>query len=205
MGGSSSWDFLVRFSSMARYAQGDLSGSVDVEGFLNVPYVSDFGDFVRYELDLQDDYVKSAPEPYSGRMEFPSEFSDDVRTVMIKHIPCRCTRNEVLAAIETLGFAGTYDFFHLPTRRGHNNFGYAFISFSKAATAIAFRSAMTGFIFQTRKSSKAVSVVPARIQGFAGTISQHVHRAKYNEQLQKQLADFTTMDLFLDTLHATWY
>lgn len=191
---------------MERCVRDDLSGSLsDVKVFLNGPYVSDLGDFRRYELDARDDYVKLAPEPYSGPMEFPSEFSEDVRTVMIKHIPCRCTRNEVLDAIEKLGFAGTYDFFHLPTRRGHNNFGYAFISFTKPGTALAFHSAMTGFIFQTRKSSKAVKVVPARIQGFAGTIGQHVHRAKYNEQLQKQLADFTTMDLFLDTLHATWY
>jgi len=129
---------------------------------------------------------------------------EDVRTLMIKHIPCRCTREEVLDAIDSLGFEGTYEFFHLPTKRGQHNFGYAFISFWGQQTAIAFQSAMNGFIFRSRQSSKSVCVVPARIQGFAGTNGQHARRARRNMEAQKQLTDLATMELYLDTVHATW-
>merc|ERR1712063_11122 len=81
----------------------------------------------------------------------------EVRTVMMKHIPCRCTRKEILDVIEKLGFAGTYEFFHMPSkRRGQHNFGYAFLSFYQASAAAAFASAMTGFTFASRKSSKEV-------------------------------------------------
>jgi len=147
---------------------------------------------------------RPALHAWNKRLDSFSTVGEDMRTVMIKHIPCRCTREEVLDAIDKLGFEGTYEFFHLPTKRGQHNFGYAFISFWGQRTAIAFQSAMTGFIFRSRQSSKSVCVVPARIQGFAGTNGQHARRARRNMEVQKQLADLAINDLYLNEVHATW-
>merc|ERR1712137_44674 len=110
-----------------------------------------------------------------------------------------------MGAIEGLGFAGTYEFFHLPTKRRQHNFGYAFLCFWEASVAAVFRSAMTGYVFPSRKSLKEVCVVPARIQGFTGTVGQHTSRAKRHVRYLHQLADPLTMDSSTDTktYHAT--
>lgn len=98
------------------------------------------------------------------------DVNDDVKTVMMKNIPCGCSRKEVVDAIEEAGFKDQYDFFYLPTRRCKSNVGYAFIGFPNAAVAEAFAEAMTGYRFESRKSPKVVSIVPARIQGLTETV-----------------------------------
>lgn len=203
----------------------DLSGDIDLDGFLYDPYVLEMENFVEpllfenecfsqtpWKSDAKYDYLASvAPDPqcmdfpfvlqdgHSQKIESFSTTGEGVRTVMIKHIPCRCTRNEILDVVAELGFAGTYEFFHLPTKRGQHNFGYAFISFYSSSLATAFRSAMTGFTFPSRKSSKEVCVVPARIQGFTGTVGQHTRRGKRHVQWLQQLAEPLPMDVPTNT------
>jgi len=92
----------------------------------------------------------------------------DVTTVMLKNIPCRCSKSEVLAAIGTKGFGTTYqfNFFYLPIKRGHHqNIGYAFFGFQDPNVAAYFTEVMSGFQFPGRRSVKVCEVLPARIQG----------------------------------------
>jgi hypothetical protein len=100
------------------------------------------------------------------------EINDDgVYTLMIKHIPCRCTHQEVVDAIVEIGFGESYNFFYLPIRRGHEqNFGYAFIGFLDAELTNMFADAITGYRFTSRNSNKACEVAPARIQGFSSNV-----------------------------------
>lgn len=96
-----------------------------------------------------------------------------VTSVMLKNIPCRCSRAEVLAAIESVGFGTTYplNFFYLPTKSSHQqNIGYAFIGFQDASVTAYFSKVMTGFQFPGRNSAKCCEVVPARIQGMHKTV-----------------------------------
>lgn len=103
---------------------------------------------------------------------------DEVYTIMVKNIPCRCSRAEVLAAIDVVGFGGLYDFFYLPVQRGHRqNSGYAFVGFADASATLRFRVAMSGYRFPGRCSEKVVSVVPARIQGLDKT-AEHFSRTR---------------------------
>ncbi|CAK9042599.1 unnamed protein product, partial [Durusdinium trenchii] len=89
-----------------------------------------------------------------------------VSTVMIKNIPCRCTTEEVLAAVDRLGFAGAYDFFYLPINRRHRQgIGYAFINFPQQGAAGLFKKAIAGYQFPGRKSQKVVHVAKAQLQG----------------------------------------
>lgn len=101
----------------------------------------------------------------------PSLVGGEFQTLMLKNIPCRSSQQEVLDAIEAVGFGEAYNFFYLPIRRGHTqNFGYAFIGFGDAETTQAFAVAMTGYRFPGRRSPKACAVAPARIQGFCNNV-----------------------------------
>mmetsp|Transcript_24121 Transcript_24121/g.39295 ORF Transcript_24121/g.39295 Transcript_24121/m.39295 type:complete len:235 (-) Transcript_24121:24-728(-) len=89
-----------------------------------------------------------------------------VHTVMIKNIPCRCSTEEVLAAVDQMGFEGSYDFFYLPMNRRHRQgIGYAFINFQEKGTAAVFKDAMCGYQFPGRNSKKVVHVAVAQLQG----------------------------------------
>merc|ERR1712007_55812 len=126
---------------------------------------------------------KSRPPMFPGeeaqQLPLPHKCDDDtemphttgeIHTLVIKHIPCRCTRDELLNTINKLGFAGSYEFFHLPTKRGHHhNFGYAFISFNDPVVTSNFRRTMNGFQLQSRRSLKEITVEPAHVQGFFGS------------------------------------
>jgi hypothetical protein len=96
---------------------------------------------------------------------------DNVRSVMLKGIPSRCTKEKLRQAIEELGFGDSCTFFYLPTKpcqapKSEQNKGYAFVGFEDHATTISFRDAIVGYRFN-RISEKVISVHPARLQGAA--------------------------------------
>jgi hypothetical protein len=80
------------------------------------------------------------------------------QTVMVKNIPCGCSKKEVLVAIAEAGFR--CEFFYLPARRD-KYLGYAFVGFPDPHTTQEFAKAMTGYRFTTRNSPKTLEVVPA--------------------------------------------
>jgi hypothetical protein len=105
--------------------------------------------------------------------------SEDVLNLMIKNIPCSCSRDDVLEMVAELGFASDYVFFHMPcqVRMGlaglTQNFGYAFVGFLTKEVSARFAAAVTGYRFRGRRgrnSSKSCTVAPARVQGFQGTL-----------------------------------
>lgn len=103
-------------------------------------------------------------EAMHGKNDIVSD--EEVCNVMIKNIPCRCSKQDILDAIEELGFGAEYNFFHMPVPRGQaQNIGYAFIGFNDKDVTARFASAMTGYRFLSRNSTKSCIVVPARIQG----------------------------------------
>jgi len=91
-------------------------------------------------------------------------------TMMICNIPCRSTRDDVIEAIHSTGFADTYDFVYVPcgrraaTRIG--NMGYAFVNFKSCQHAEDFAVGFDNFRFPGTHSSKTCTVKYAHMQGF---------------------------------------
>jgi hypothetical protein len=68
--------------------------------------------------------------------KFQEAFGAAITTVMIKNIPNRYTQTSLLAEIDALGFADSYDFCHMPIDMVNAcNVGYAFVNFARPESA----------------------------------------------------------------------
>jgi hypothetical protein len=110
--------------------------------------------------------------------------NDEVTTLMIRNLPCRCTQKQVRNAIEEIGFGSDYTLFYLPIRHGQaENLGYAFIGFFDKNIATAFTNSMNGYRFPGRSSHKSCDVVQARIQGLQANLEHFVltHTMRFSQ------------------------
>jgi len=99
--------------------------------------------------------------------------SKEATTMMICNIPCRLSQEAVVAAIHSVGFAGTYDFVYLPDRkrgahgaRASGNIGYAFVNFKGPHHAENFVASFDNFQFPGTHSAKRCTLKYAHCQGF---------------------------------------
>lgn len=111
-------------------------------------------------------------------IEFPQEPMASVgeaTTVMICNIPCKFGYSMIVEAIHSVGFAGMYDFVHVPNRKGKcdGNIGYAFVNFKNTKEAESFAAAFQDFQFPGTSSSKKCTVKLAHQQG---------HRAQHSSR-----------------------
>eukprot|EP00929_Paragymnodinium_shiwhaense_P003214 TRINITY_DN103640_c0_g1_i1.p1 TRINITY_DN103640_c0_g1~~TRINITY_DN103640_c0_g1_i1.p1 ORF type:complete len:278 (-),score=35.18 TRINITY_DN103640_c0_g1_i1:299-1045(-) len=90
-----------------------------------------------------------------------------ITTLMIKNLPSRCQREEVMKVMDESGFEDLYDFFYLPSRafERRQNFGYAFVNFVSAEDAQRFRALVHREGLKVRE--KQLDVVSANVQGLA--------------------------------------
>lgn len=98
-------------------------------------------------------------------------------TLKLSNIPRRCGKEELLAAIDAVGFGDTYDFFYLPLGpQSKKNHGYAFINFKSNETADRFTKSFAGYPIR----AKVLEVAPAPLQGLALNIENFAktHAAK---------------------------
>eukprot|EP00929_Paragymnodinium_shiwhaense_P013851 TRINITY_DN12169_c0_g3_i1.p1 TRINITY_DN12169_c0_g3~~TRINITY_DN12169_c0_g3_i1.p1 ORF type:complete len:210 (-),score=26.59 TRINITY_DN12169_c0_g3_i1:389-1018(-) len=93
-------------------------------------------------------------------------------SLMIQNIPCRATKVEVMAKLNTLGFSGTYDFLYLPQpaigtkqARRMSNRGFAFINFKNAEVTQRFQELLAKTDVTLRSDYKVLRACPARAQG----------------------------------------
>merc|ERR1719253_1846861 len=99
---------------------------------------------------------------------------------MICNIPCRFSYEEIVQAIHSVGFAGLYDFVHVPGNfRSHSgNIGYAFAHFTNPEVAAEFAEAFHNYQFEGTKSTKRCAVKPAHLQAFNGYNALKTHESK---------------------------
>lgn len=99
--------------------------------------------------------------------------SRGITTFMVRNIPCRITKQQLKASLDSLNLDGTYDFLHLPmTESGTSNLGYFFINFATPELATEKIPMFEGYRFPNTNSPKVCTVRPARLQGFAANIRQ---------------------------------
>lgn len=88
-------------------------------------------------------------------------------TLKLANIPRRCGKEELLGAIEAVGFADAYDFFYLPLGpQSKKNHGYAFINFKSNELADQFSAVFVGYPIR----AKLLDVAPAPLQGLSANM-----------------------------------
>jgi len=88
---------------------------------------------------------------------------------MLRNVPSVYTQATLAHEIDSLGFAGTYDYLFLPNDRAmKGSIGYAFVNFERPEDAVRFRFVLTGHRFRLAtggRGRKTGEVCMARRQG----------------------------------------
>lgn len=108
-------------------------------------------------------------------------------TVMIRNMPNNYTRGMLLELVDSMGFAGTYDFAYLPVDfQSQAGLGYAFINFASVADAQACFAQFEGFSGWMLPSDKVCSVTwSSPTQG----LDAHVDRYRNSPVMHPSLPD----------------
>lgn len=110
-------------------------------------------------------------------------------TIMIRNIPNRYTQTQIMKELETLGFAGTFDFFYAPMDKCTRcNVGYAFVNFVRPEVAAYCMQVMENHCFRShgRQREKHARVSVAHIQGFEANIKHYKDAAVNSVQSDGQ-------------------
>lgn len=90
------------------------------------------------------------------------QVSQEITTLMIKNVPQRFTRKDLVYELNRRGFEGLYNFCHLPCSfETKMNKGYAFVNFATETAARAFTDQL-----RTMGGRKAMTAIPAAVQGY---------------------------------------
>jgi len=121
--------------------------------------------------------LPSAPPAKRKKIQSQQDVVDDITTLMIRHLPCKLTFQELTDTLSQHGFdpSDSYDFLYLPQDLINNtNRGYAFINMESNTMVPKFRAVFCRYQFH-KKSSKMAHVVNAHLQGFT-SLYEHFHR-----------------------------
>lgn len=95
----------------------------------------------------------------------PASQPTPLTTYMVQNLSRNTTRARFLEALNSYGFAGLYDFVHVPTSfQNGRNLGFAFVNFSSESSAASFASRFQA-ADGTRPTDKQWRVAPAEVQG----------------------------------------
>lgn len=114
--------------------------------------------------------------------EFPNTSPVEVppTTMMLRNLPNRYTQQELIEEMESLGYAGSFDFFYAPIDFATmGNVGYAFVNFVDCSWAIHCQKVLEGYIFkkhQQKSRMKVATVSVAHLQGLEANL-RHFERS----------------------------
>jgi hypothetical protein len=105
-------------------------------------------------------------------------FTTEITTLMICDIPCRRTIEQLVGAIDGVGFANTYNLVYMPSKRPmysqNVNMGYAFVNFKTVEFAAAFSETFQNFNFPGSLSKKMSYAKAARYQGYQVNLDRYL-------------------------------
>lgn len=135
-----------------------------------------------HELDVS----VAPPRPDDGR--FPSTSGQSSRrfsaesgigratTLMLRHVPRKCTQQLFVRELDVAGFAGRYDFVYLPVSTWTlKNKGFAFVNFDLPETSESFYRLFNNGKLRQFHSTTPLLVQPADLQGFEANARMHFH------------------------------
>jgi hypothetical protein len=104
-----------------------------------------------------------------------SSSETELRTTrQIRNLPNNYSKEEVMALIDSMGFAGSYDYFYLPLdfKKG-SNLGYAYVNFVSVAKAKECFAAFDGFReWPFGVSQKICEVCWGKVQGYEANVKK---------------------------------
>merc|ERR1719401_1115422 len=110
--------------------------------------------------------------------------TEDLTTVMIRHIPNDIKRDELLHHMAEQGLEGYYDFVYLPMDfRTHSNLGYAFVNFVSTDVADQCYYKFNGFTGWGWPSHKVTQIVWADCQGYDACIDRYRNSPVMHEDI----------------------
>eukprot|EP00403_Amphidinium_massartii_P042390 CAMPEP_0178438636 /NCGR_PEP_ID=MMETSP0689_2-20121128/35702_1 /TAXON_ID=160604 /ORGANISM="Amphidinium massartii, Strain CS-259" /LENGTH=296 /DNA_ID=CAMNT_0020061059 /DNA_START=42 /DNA_END=932 /DNA_ORIENTATION=- len=127
------------------------------------------------EIPDQDEDPEAASPDASASTASASEATSSVQTtVVVSNLPRGFVKQELMDAMDNRGFAGTYDYLHVPFSLASGVcLGYAFVNFKTNEAAQTFSNLWQGArVFCDRKHKKPLAVTWARVQGLAAHMAQ---------------------------------
>eukprot|EP00811_Abedinium_folium_P037105 NODE_9751_length_1401_cov_17.595761.p1 GENE.NODE_9751_length_1401_cov_17.595761~~NODE_9751_length_1401_cov_17.595761.p1 ORF type:complete len:352 (+),score=20.98 NODE_9751_length_1401_cov_17.595761:98-1057(+) len=110
-------------------------------------------------------------------------------TLMIRNIPNRYTQRDLVTELDSLGFAGAFDFVYLPVDTGTMaNVGYAFVNFVNADRAQCCSEALNNYRFcrYQKTPGKVARVSVAHIQGLEANLAHYEKAAVNTARVRKR-------------------
>jgi len=109
-------------------------------------------------------------------------------TLMMRNIPNDYTRDDVLHLLDSLGFAGLYDFFYLPIDFMRNvGLGYAFVNFVSHISAESARCLLHGFKDWRVQTKKVMEVYWSELsQGLQSNIERYQNSALFHSSVPQE-------------------
>lgn len=128
------------------------------------------------------------PRVHDMAQMYDSTKSEPPTTMMIRNIPGRYSQNDLMLDLQSLGFAGAYDFLYIPMDKSTAaNVGYAFVNFIDHAWAKKCVELFENFRFTRQQKSccKVASVSVAHLQGLEKNL-QHYEKSAVNMSRDKR-------------------
>jgi len=97
-------------------------------------------------------------------------------TLMIRNIPNHFTQKQMIAELESLGFAGSFDFL--------SNVGYAFVNFVTPEWAARCTEAFKDYRFKRHRKVAATSI--AHLQGLEANLAHYENAAVSSAKLRQR-------------------
>ena len=142
-----------------------------------------FGDFVSPVLQATVDVSNGRSNSNSfcgitsrpGR-QFPPPVGSNRTTMMLKNVPNKLTRAQLIRELETHLAPGSFDYVYVPidfcTR---HNYGYLFVNLTHPSLVRRFFVSFSGCRFSEVKSTKQCEVVYARVQGLQANVNRLIN------------------------------
>jgi len=109
-------------------------------------------------------------------------------TLMVRNIPYRYTQRELMAELEEVGLAGTFDFLYLPLDvEARWNVGYAFVNFINASLAKSALTLIPKHKFRLHRRAGCVNLAfasVARIQGFQKNMKNYTYTTMISSSMK---------------------